>query len=515
MRKVAFALGVLLFSCADGRAEPRVGTTMTAASTSKKKAADEPGSLPCAVDNILRAKCLECHGHPTANTAPMSLTSFEELHAQAPSKRDMPAKVFERMATRLHDRLRPMPPRDRPPLTEHELSVLDVWLTGGAQSGEPCSEPRDAGEDESEASTGSKAPSAMANAADAAAPAKREQPKTTSRSTDAGMAEQREPSDEPAREPMQPSADSGMLPDAGQPTATTEQPPDASECDYVEIRAQKDAMGTPYDVPADATDLYQCFLIDLAFDAPKQGLAFEHLPGNEGVVHHWMLRTLGESDRKPGTLITCDDLYPTNKLVASWTPGGANWYLPKDVGLDLGRGLFILEIHYNNIGNPATTDRTGVRVCTSKAPRPNTASISWLGSQLFTVPPRSADYPVSSRCRPTRQTEPLQLLQVTPHMHLHGVRATMRLDRADGTSEMLFDEPFAFGSEKSYRNLGQLNVGDTLVSTCYYDNPDNTTLRMGVKTTDEMCHFFVAAYPPYQLVSDTFSLENDACLGPP
>jgi hypothetical protein len=99
-------------------------------------------------------------------------------------------------------------------------------------------------------------------------------------------------------------------------------------------------------------------------------------------------------------------------------------------------------------------------------------------------------------------------------MHLHGVRATMRLDRADGTSELLFDEPFAFGSEKSYRMLGELRVGDSLVSTCYYDNPENTALRMGVKTTDEMCHFFVAAYPPHQLVNDFFSVENDTCLGP-
>lgn len=501
MRNVAIVVGLSLWSCS---AEPNEPHTKTEAKTETKRAATTvpgvtapammaakvtmpedaaaPAALPCAVDEVLRAKCQQCHGHPTAQTAPMSLTTWDELHALAPEHRDMPAPVFERMAMRLHDRLRPMPPRDQPQLSESELAVLDEWLAAGAKSGEPCAQ-----------EAGAMPPQAVTEP-DAAVSSQ------TSPRRDAGSAG---------------SMDAGavsMAPpraaDAGASEAF-----DAAECEYIEIRAQKDTTGTPYDIPADATDLYQCFLIDLAFSEPTQALAFEHLPDNEQVVHHWMLRTLERVDRQP-TLVTCDDLYPTNKLVASWSPGASNWYLPKDVGVDLGRGLFILEIHYNNIGNPATTDRSGVRVCTTKKPRANTASISWLGSQLFTVPPKTNNYPISSRCKPTHQTDTLQILQVTPHMHLHGVRASMRVDRADGTSQMLFDGPFDFGSQTAYRGLGELKLGDTLVSTCYYDNPDNTVLRMGTRTTDEMCHFFVAAYPPHQLVSDVFSLENDACLGP-
>lgn len=509
MRNVAIVVGLALFSCSQEATQPNEAskTSSKSASTSMPTAkntvatldAAAPATLPCAVDSVLRAKCQACHGHPTAQTAPMSLTTWDELHAQAPEHKDMPALVYERMAMRLHDRLRPMPPRDQPQLSERELSVLDDWLAAGAASGEPCSNTLDPAEKSDHATA-----SAMPDAAVSSTPA------------DAAVKERKRETVAPATQP-QPSADAGVpdrASDAAVAAADAAMPIDPSECEFVDIRAQKDTTGTPFDVPADAADLYQCFLIDLAFTAPTQALAFEHLPDNEKVVHHWMLRTLERVDREP-TLVTCDDLYPTNRLVASWSPGAPNWYLPKDVGVDLGRGLFILEIHYNNIGNPATTDRSGVRVCTTQKPRADTASVSWLGSQLFTIPPKTSGYAVSSRCTPTHQTDTLQILQATPHMHMHGVRASMRVDRADGTSQMLFDEPFAFGSEKAYRMLGELKLGDTLVSTCYYDNPDNTVLRMGTRTSDEMCHFFVAAYPPHQLVSDAFSLENDACLGAP
>ena len=105
----------------------------------EQESAQAPSSLPCAVELVFRAKCAQCHGRPTANTAPMSLTTWGELHAAALEHPETPALVYERVAERIHDVTRPMPPRDQPPLSEQELSLLDLWTKSGAPSGKSCS----------------------------------------------------------------------------------------------------------------------------------------------------------------------------------------------------------------------------------------------------------------------------------------------------------------------------------------------------------------------------------------
>jgi len=463
-----------------------------------------PGALPCAVDTILRERCQLCHGRPTAQTAPMSLTTWQDLHAQAPKHRETPAKVYERMLARLHDEQRPMPPRDQPQLSEAELAILDAWLAGGAASGEGCAEP-------ATRARGSAAAEEQRTVEQPATPAESTPPEPRQRETSPQPSAADVPATEPRKLPTPPAA----MPAAVQPKA--EAPEEGlmpSDCEYVELRARQDAAGAPFQVPADATDLYQCFLFDLNLTKPTQGLAFEHLSDNPSVVHHWMLRTLEQTD-KTGPLLSCDDPTLDTQVVAGWAPGSSDWHLPKDVGMDLGRGLMILEVHYNNIGKPATTDRSGVRVCTTRTLRPHTAGVSWLGSQLFFIPPKSKDFEVAGRCKPSRQSEPIQILKVWPHMHLRGKRSTLRLDRANGMQQVVLDEPFSFESQKSYDVPISLMPGDSLVSSCYFDNPSNTVVTVGNSTMDEMCNQFVIAYPAGQLRSDGFGLEHNSCLGIP
>lgn len=288
--------------------------------------------------------------------------------------------------------------------------------------------------------------------------------------------------------------------------------PAESECEYMEVRARNDAAGAPYQVPTG--DVMQCFLIDLGFEAPTQALEFKAIVEHPELVKHMVLRTWGRSDVR-GPLISCSEGNETYDMVAVWAPGIDDWYYPADMGIDLGRGLFTLEVHYVNNGAASVQDQSGMRICTTKKLRPRTASMSWLGNQVFVVPGGVRDYPVSGRCTPQNQKEPIHILRVATYMNALGKRATMQLDRIDGSTEVMFDEMRMPGLNISHDTPATVRVGDTLLSTCYYDNPSPSTVSVGVRNGSELCHFFALAYPAYTLVSDEIQIEHNSCLGSP
>lgn len=492
---LALFLALACVGCEQTHTEPKLAQQPAVAMGSDAEAptladasadAEPSGSLPCAVESILRAKCQQCHGNPTAQTAPMSLTTLTELHAPAPIRSDTPARVYERMSARLHDGLRPMPPRDQPALAGEELAVLNAWAEAGAPGGNACPPMTQS------AQSGPVQPDSKRESVDAGTPADAASPAV-------------QPADAQAPDAQEAAAE---------PETETEPDPEPSECEYVEIRANADGAGAPFAVPADATDLYQCFVVDLAFKERTQALAFEHVLDNIAVVHHLTLSMVDPSEQTSGNF-TCADMRPSARILETWGPGTEAWKLPKDVGLDLNSGVFLLEIHYNNIAKPATTDSSGIRICTTRTPQPIAASVSWLGSQFFTIPPRSSSHAIANRCTPSKQTEPIHMLRIWPHMHMRGVRASMQLDRAAGGSEVLLDKPYAFENQKAYETSAVLQPGDSLLSTCYYDNPSNFTVPFGQGTAEEMCHFIVIAYPADQLINDAWSLENGVCLGAP
>jgi hypothetical protein len=472
-----------------------------------------PKTLPCEIDQIFQNKCWQCHGHPTANTAPMSLTSWGELHADALEKiSGAPTSVYERVALRIHNPMRLMPPRDQPQLSAHELAALDGWLDAHAPAGPEC--PPGTAQD---AATPSSTPDGETQPEGGATnpPASDASQPSTSGGAGTGVTTPPKPGT---------STNGGTAGAAGgspgtvmdvPPEAPEDVPvaPDDSECTFLEIRARADSSGAAYQVPADALDSYQCFVYDEAYDAPTQALAIYPRIDNKSVVHHWLLYVTEEVDVSKITT-QCGSFAPNSSLLAGGGPGGPDWYLPKNVGVDLAKGKFILEVHYNNIGATATTDRSGARICTTRNLRPETAIVSWLGNQLFTIPARAVDYQVQGRCKP-QVTKPIHLLRSWPHMHLLGTRLSMELDRADGTKSTVFDVPFSFQAQKNVDAKVVLQPGDSLLTTCYYTNPNDYAVGIGERAEDEMCNNFVIAYPAGALTTDFFSLVNNACLGAP
>jgi hypothetical protein len=80
-------------------------------------------------------------------------------------------------------------------------------------------------------------------------------------------------------------------------------------------------------------------------------------------------------------------------------------------------------------------------------------------------------------------------------MHQIGVHAKLVLNRKNGTQEVLHDKPFAFADQQSYPLSVIVNDGDTLTTTCTFNNTTNGLVVFGPNTENEMCYNFVTAYP--------------------
>jgi hypothetical protein len=290
-------------------------------------------------------------------------------------------------------------------------------------------------------------------------------------------------------------------------------PPEPGECEYVSIRAQANATGAPFQVPGNFIDKYICFEIEMSFPGPTHALQFKPVVQND-YIHHWLLYK-----KKPGvgsangTNAECLGLHPDSELLAGWAPGAGDWNLPKHVGMNVGDGKFLLEIHFNNLGGPST-DQSGVDVCVTQNLRPKTAGIHWLGTEFITLPPGQEKTEVSN-CVPRSVPEPIHILKSWPHMHLLGTRMRATIYRAGGGKEPLFDVPFDFNLQYQYDTSAIINAGDSIQTWCTWQNSTPGTVLFGERTTEEMCYNFVVAYPEASLVSAFQGIHANSCQGGP
>jgi hypothetical protein len=260
---------------------------------------------------------------------------------------------------------------------------------------------------------------------------------------------------------------------------------------------------------ASSKQFYQCFFFKAPYGTDVvQALAFRPIIDDARVIHHWILYgadTATGSDGQVGG-VGCS----SGAFIAGWAPGGTGANFPPDVGLQMPSGAnatFGLEIHYNNAGNYTDAlDASGVEFCTTKKFRPNSAAVHWLGSQAILVAPHQQT-DVVGQCKPTN-TQPVHLMAVSPHMHQIGVHAKLVLNRKDGTKVALHDAPFAFADQQSYPLDVIVNPGDTLTTTCSYNNTTNGLVTFGPATENEMCYNFTTAWPAGALSSG----PNNHCM---
>ena len=287
------------------------------------------------------------------------------------------------------------------------------------------------------------------------------------------------------------------------PTGGDDVGPDALPCEpthtfLAHASGSEDAFQVP---PEGADNLYMCFTFASPFAANVQGTAWAPITDDERVLHHWILYRTA-TPQVDGGVGPCN--MPSDQVfVSGWAPGGQNFVMPDDVGLELGGpdDYYILQVHYHNTENHTDAfDGSGVAFCTTDTPRAQTAGVLTLGTFSIDVGADAEDAKAVGTC-PSQLTsllpQSLFALASFPHMHQLGREFNTTITR--GAEELtLVDVPsFTFDNQISYPHDPPIEIksGDTLTTTCTYDNPGGGPVGFGEDTEDEMCFNFVLTYP--------------------
>jgi hypothetical protein len=159
----------------------------------------------------------------------------------------------------------------------------------------------------------------------------------------------------------------------------------------------------------------------------------------------------------------------------------------------------VLQIHYNNLGGlVGEVDQSGIDLCTTETLRPYDADIMALGG-IFNqdIPPMStavADcaMPIPAQAAPFF---PVTIFQAWPHMHVSGKALHGWIENAAGTTPIVDVDDYDFNYQITYPTNVELKVGDTIRTTCQWQNTTADAKSFGEDTNDEMCFNFVSYYP--------------------
>lgn len=320
------------------------------------------------------------------------------------------------------------------------------------------------------------------------------------------------------------SADGGVSADAG---STVYSWPEDCETHHT-FRAHNVAGvdDTSKKQVAAGAQYYASYYYRAPFDSEVQGLKFRSIIDNKKIVHHWILYGVDSSSEHDGA-VQGGEGQPIGSMegefyIAGWAPGAPDIEMPDGVGLHMptgGSATFRLEIHYFNTSPNAVAeqDASGVEFCTTSKKRKEEAAVHWLGTTNLRIPAgRKTD--VNSTCRPMISNGPVHLLSLSAHMHTAGVHARAILNRANGGAPVtLLDDSFSFMEQGGFRLPRdgsapdvEVNAGDTIATTCSFDNTTNTTKTFGSNTENEMCFFYALAWPRGQLRNGSPSIVPGA-----
>jgi hypothetical protein len=410
------------------------------------------GALPCAVGSAVQTSCQSCHGAMPMFGAPMSLVTLADF--QKPGVSDKTQTVAQLALKRVTATSNPMPPVGNVLSGDNKTTLVD-WLTGGAQA--------------APASQGVCAPPSNTGAADG----------TTH---DAAYFK------------------AGLTPMPGE------------TCYSLPVHnGQTTDDKTPYSV--DPGEHYEEFFFNIPWKPGEVMTRFGTKFDNLTVVHHWLLFTSSSANTKVGTHDTTigTTLGDDSQLLAGWAVGGDNVTFPPDTGLELETTVGLnAQWHYNNPG-AQTTDQSEIQVCTVPAAmRKYIGSLTFLGTEDFNGPfgmPAMATSDFSGTCE-NDSGMPISIFGFTPHMHKLGIHMKTTIQRSSGMSETVFDKPFDFNSQITYIQQTPIVLmpGESITSTCTFDNTTPASVPFGPSTTQEMCYNFTMSYPAQALDNGVISL---------
>ena len=166
-------------------------------------------------------------------------------------------------------------------------------------------------------------------------------------------------------------------------------------------------------------------------------------------------------------------------------------------------------------------DTSAVKICTlPRGTRAQLGGMTWLGTENFNglsgMPPGvQSDF--TSTCNPGRTgmnaTDPIHIFAFWPHMHFLGRNMRSVVNRANGTVEEVFNQPFDFNQQIHYDASVDLYPGDTITTTCTFFNDTTASVAYGSSTNSEMCYQFAFSTPAGALTNGVFGLNgaNNDC----
>ncbi len=478
------AVALMAVACGDLGANPtQNGLNSSHGGSGGSGAGGSPASCPPTVtpgsaQAIFQKNCTACHGTQLLAGAPMPLVSFSDLHQ--PAKSNPSKKVYELVSARMNDAVKPMPPEGQ--LSAAEIATIDTWVAAGApECGFAAS------------GTGGTGGAGGGTGGTGGGSG------TGGDSGTGGF-----------------GGDSGSAGTGG-----------GSGVECFELRAHNGQTAgdtTPFQVglgpwPTSPGQFYENFVFKTPYTKKVTALKLEPIIDNGPVLHHWLLFQVrvAQEGFVDGTHTTILGTHPGSELVAIWAPGGDTIDMPPGVALEMPEpgGIFELEIHYFNPDGTLKEDRSGVRVCVTSEPIENVATITWLGTENISVPQRSPGTAIGT-CRPLNPGGgDIHIMRSIPHMHRIGTQLKTVINRAGGLgSETLIDKPFKFDEQRSYLTPAIVHPGDTLTTTCTYNNTTTAPISFGTVSEQEMCYNFIFAYPARALHNPGLSWEGsqNTCL---
>jgi hypothetical protein len=280
-------------------------------------------------------------------------------------------------------------------------------------------------------------------------------------------------------------------------------------------------MPEPYVVPAEGTIEYQYFEVPTGITEEKWVQAIEIMPGAREVVHHVLVYAkvppppgatpppprapgaprptplfLRNPEHAPPDRPQNDSVPPRQlgALIGTTAPGTNVVELPAGTALRLRAGTVLtFQMHYTAHGHEMK-DRTSVGFRFAKEMPSEEIFAAAFTNGAFTLPAGAKDVAVPSEIG---VSQPVKIWGLMPHTHLRGTRWQYKLERPDGTSEMVLDVPrydFNWQTYYLFATPLEIPVGAKLTSMAWYDNsasnrnnPDpKIDVKWGDQTWEEM-----------------------------
>ena len=220
----------------------------------------------------------------------------------------------------------------------------------------------------------------------------------------------------------------------------------------------------PTTVPATGVVDYQYFLIDPGFEEDMYVTHAECRPGNPEVVHHIIAYL-----RPPGA--ERHDIL--RQMLVGYAPGSPPLSYGSGSAMKVPAGSkLLIEVHYTPNGYEQTDlSYVGLKFA-DESEVDNIVEVGMAIDHEFRIPPQASDHVVTAE---QHILDDVEMMTLTPHMHLRGKSFRYVAKYPDGTDEVLLDVPeYDFNWQIRYELAEPKLIpkGTVIACTATFDNSD-------------------------------------------